>query len=488
MATRTTEALPGGHRLEPGNVLMGKYRVERILGEGGMGIVVAARHLHLDDLVAIKFLLPELVREPEVVARFQREARAAVRIKNEHVVRVFDVAILDTGEPCMVMEYLEGQNLAERLADQGALPIEQAVEFLLHAVEAIAEAHSLGIVHRDVKPANLFLVTHPDGTESVKVLDFGISKATKNLGSGPNLSLTRTRSSMGSPLYMSPEQIASPRDVDARADIWALGVTLFELLTGQPPFQGETLFETQTKIVTHPAPSLCELRPEAPAALQAVVDRCLQKKAEDRYASVGELAVALGDFGPGRARHSVERVSRLLQVGAPSSTERESAARLSEAGAAGPAVPGRSARVRTEGTWGQTARPPSPKRTALVGAAVAASVVFLTLALVGWWILGGRRAAVSVDSSAPPVVAAPIRQSDAKPAQSAELAVAAAPAAALASSSSQISIAPPRGARSIKVAPPGPLRDKGAPSPAPAGSRAPAAPSAAPVDLYGDRR
>src|SRR5580693_7216018 len=170
---------------------------------------------------------------PEYVARFEREARTAVKIKSEHVARVIDVGQLESGSPYMVMEYLEGEDLQGWLEKQGRLPIERAVDFLLQACEAIAEAHAMGIVHRDLKPANLFCIRRPDGTLSIKVLDFGISKA-----AGASMGMTSTQAVMGSPLYMSPEQMGSSKGVDARSDIWALGVILFELVTGRVPFDG----------------------------------------------------------------------------------------------------------------------------------------------------------------------------------------------------------------------------------------------------------
>src|SRR5260221_13900920 len=237
-----------------GDVLAGKYRVERILGVGGMGVVVAARHVQLDDKVAIKFLLPEMLGNPEAVGRFAREARAAVKIKNEHVARVTDVGTLENGAPYMVMEYLEGGDLAAWIQQRGALPIEQAVEFVLQACEAIADAHGLGIVHRDLKPANLFCIRRSDGQLSIKVLDFGISKVTGLAGSGPGMSVTKTAAVMGSPLYMSPQQMQSSRDVDSRTDIWSLGVILYELIAGKVPFSGESLPDGGIQIATQPTP------------------------------------------------------------------------------------------------------------------------------------------------------------------------------------------------------------------------------------------
>src|SRR5882724_4843576 len=213
-----------------GDVLAGKFRIERVLGVGGMGMVVSAMHIHLDERVAIKFLLPEALSNGEAVARFGREARAAVKIRSEHVARVTDVGALDTGAPYMVMELLRGQDLSQLLRDQGALSVHLAVLYVLQACEALAEAHAIGIVHRDLKPANLFLTSRADGSPCVKVLDFGISKVTSASGSGSDMGMTRTQSIMGSPLYMSPEQMASSRDVDQRADIWAVGCVLYELV------------------------------------------------------------------------------------------------------------------------------------------------------------------------------------------------------------------------------------------------------------------
>ena len=247
-----------------GDVLAGKYRVERVLGQGGMGVVVAAHHLQLDEKVALKFLLPEALGNPEALARFEREARAAVKIKSEHVARVSDVGRLDSGAPYMVMEYLEGGDLQAWLIERGPMPVEQAVEFVLQACEAIAEAHALGIVHRDLKPANLFCVRRADGLLSVKVLDFGISKVTAP-GAGDS-SMTRTSAVMGSPLYMSPEQIQSSKRVDARSDVWSLGVILYQLVSGQTPFDAEEVMELAVKIATGEPARLQAARPDVPAA------------------------------------------------------------------------------------------------------------------------------------------------------------------------------------------------------------------------------
>ncbi len=294
-----------------GDILAGKYRVERVLGIGGMGVVVAAHHIQLDEKVALKFLLPEALGNAEAVARFAREARAAVKIKSEHVARVSDVGTLPNGSPYMVMEYLDGGDLAAWIKQRGALPVEQAVEFVLQACVAVADAHVLGIVHRDLKPANLFCVRRSDGQLTIKVLDFGISKMadTSGLAAG---SVTRTSSLMGSPLYMSPEQMRSSKDVDALTDIWALGIILFELMTGQPAFVAETVTELAIKVASEPTPAIRSLRAEVPPALEAIVSKCLEKDRRRRFANVAELANALAPFGPKRARTSVDRISGII--------------------------------------------------------------------------------------------------------------------------------------------------------------------------------
>jgi serine/threonine-protein kinase len=313
-STFDRESDPG---VRPGDVLAGKYRVERILGVGGMGVVVAAHHIQLDEKVALKFLLPDALQNPEALARFEREARAAVKIKNEHVARVSDVGKLDGGSPYMVMEYLEGSDLSALLEKQGPLPIDRAVDFVLQACEAIAEAHALGIVHRDLKPANLFCIRRRDGGLCIKVLDFGISKVTPagGVGSGSrDMGMTKTTTVIGSPVYMSPEQMQSSKGVDERTDIWAIGVILFELLTGRVPFNGQTVTELAIHVATEPTPGVNALRMDVPPALEAVVARCLEKGRERRYQNVSELASALVDFGSKQARVSLERIQGMLGV------------------------------------------------------------------------------------------------------------------------------------------------------------------------------
>ena len=300
----------------PGTVVAGKFRIERVLGEGGMGIVFSAHHLHLGRLVAIKLLKPEALAHPDIVTRFGNEARSSSRIQSEHVARVLDVGALDSGEPYMVMEYLEGSDLAKYVRQRGPLPIEEAVDHLLQACEALAEAHVAGIVHRDLKPANLFLTRRADGSNCVKVLDFGISKASLAGDQPAAQNLTQTSSVLGTPGYMAPEQLRSSKHVDPRTDVWALGVILHELLTGRLAFQGSTVPEVYAAILASPPEPLRSVRPDAPPQLEAIILRCLEKDATRRFSSVGEFAMALAHFASPAGRLSAERIGRITGVSA----------------------------------------------------------------------------------------------------------------------------------------------------------------------------
>jgi eukaryotic-like serine/threonine-protein kinase len=310
--------------MQAGELLAGKYRIEAVLGEGGMGRVVAAVHEQLQQRVAVKFLLPEALRHPEAVKRFLREARAAVKLRSLHVGRVIDVGTLDGGEPYMVMEYLDGNDLHGELQRHGQLAPAIAVDYVLQACEAIAEAHALGIVHRDLKPANLFLTRGADGSPLVKVLDFGISKAAP---SDPDFNMTRTQAVMGSPGYMSPEQLRSTRDVDARSDIWAIGVVLYELVSGGKPFRSDTFSELCLKVAMDPPAPL--VVPGLPDGLALVILRCLEKNAEDRWANLAELAAALAPYGPGHSHAAADRIARVLSVSPSPASYSETAAAAS---------------------------------------------------------------------------------------------------------------------------------------------------------------
>jgi eukaryotic-like serine/threonine-protein kinase len=283
-----------------GDLIAQKYRVESVVGRGGMGVVVAARHVQLDQVVAIKLLtLPtDEDRRDEAIARFLQEAKAAARLRNDHVVRIYDVGQLDNGLPFMVMELLNGQDLGSMLDQRGALPEAEAVDYVLQACAGIAEAHHMGIVHRDLKPTNLFVSRRSDGLPLVKVLDFGISKQLSDPDAdGAAASFTNTRTLMGSPNYMSPEQIRDARRVDVRTDIWALGIILQELITDAPVFHGESFPGICAAIVADPPMPVRTMRPDVSPALEQVIQRCLQKPADGRFQSVDELALALTPLG-----------------------------------------------------------------------------------------------------------------------------------------------------------------------------------------------
>jgi len=301
--------------VKEGDVLAAKYRIEKVIGVGGMGVVVSAMHLELDQRVALKFLLPHAATNEELVGRFVREARASVKLKGTHVAKVLDVGRMDDGRAYIVMEYLEGRDLgAELKAGGDQFPIEDAVSWMLQACEGLAEAHALGIVHRDLKPGNLFLTRSADGRALVKVLDFGISKSI-NPNSSDMLSLTKTEMLLGSPLYMAPEQMRSSKYVDERSDIWALGAIAYELLTRRVPFEAETLLDLCFKVAQEGCPPVHELRPEVPVALSDVVMRCLEKDPEVRWDDIGALATALEAFAAPADRGSAARTIAILSAG-----------------------------------------------------------------------------------------------------------------------------------------------------------------------------
>jgi serine/threonine-protein kinase len=297
--------------LQPGTVLADKYRVERVLGRGGMGVVVAARHLRLEQTVAIKLLQTEDVADTVAVERFLREARAAARIESEHVVRVFDVGVLDPSVPYIVMEYLSGTDLSDRETCATATP-RDIVDWVMQACEAVAEAHAHGIVHRDLKPANLFLAKRLAGPPIVKVLDFGLAKAPPSDATHGPAWQTQSFAVMGTPRYMSPEQMRSAKQVDERTDIWAMGAVLFELLAGKPAFDAQSLAELCAMVASDPLPSLRALRPEVPEGLERVVGWCMEKRPEDRPRTMAELAEALVPFGSSLSASSADRIRSVL--------------------------------------------------------------------------------------------------------------------------------------------------------------------------------
>lgn len=280
-----------------GQTLASQYQIERLLGEGGMGVVYEATRIGSSERVALKLMLHDVARSPERVERFKREAHAASLAQGEHVVRILDFGSLPTGEPYIVMDLLEGEDLAQWLAREGKLQLAEAVEMLAQACDAMSSAHRAGIIHRDLKPANLFVTRGASGVAQLKVLDFGLSKLVEGseLGGAP---MTQTSTILGSPLYMSPEQLRSSRDVDARTDLWSLGVIGFELLTGAPPFAFDNVAELCTAVLMRAAPTVRSVCPDVPESVSAIVARCLEKDPDRRFASAEELGQALRASAP----------------------------------------------------------------------------------------------------------------------------------------------------------------------------------------------
>ncbi len=315
-----------------GEVVAGKYVVERVLGSGGMGVVVAAVHRQLGTPVAIKFLLPRGAEREREIARSLNEARAAASITSPHVVRVFDVDVRADGLPFIVMELLAGDTLAERLKN-GPLRVAEAVDYAVEAAEALGAAHARGVVHRDLKPGNLFLANGGEHDESIKVLDFGIAKSlelTAQASAG-----TTGETFVGSPPYMSPEQLTEPSSVDARTDVWSLGAVLYECLTGGSPFSAKSVGEVCARVLQHNPAPVAASRADVPRELEALIERCLAKARAQRPASMLELARALEPFGTDRARQAL----RMLELAAGRRSEQRASELEPNAENAGPAVP-----------------------------------------------------------------------------------------------------------------------------------------------------
>jgi serine/threonine-protein kinase len=302
------DELPAGAP-RPGSIFADRYRIDGVLGVGGMGYVLAATSLDRNERVAIKLLLPNLVTHADTVERFKREGRAAVKIRSEHVAKILDVAELPDRTPYLVIEYLDGSDLAALLERRGRLSHQEAVDHVLQACEAVAEAHAMRTIHRDLKPSNLFLTKTARGEQIVKVLDFGISKMSVENG---GLAMTKTSNMMGSPLYMSPEQLKNAREVDARTDIWAIGVILYELISGKPPFHAESFAELSALVLSGASPWLADAVPEVPAGLADVVSLCLTKDLERRFLNLADFADAIAPFGgPGAAASAARIVATL---------------------------------------------------------------------------------------------------------------------------------------------------------------------------------
>jgi serine/threonine-protein kinase len=306
--------------LQPGQILAEKYRIVRLLGQGGMGAVYEGENVRIRRRVAIKTLHASVSSRSDVVQRFEREAQAAGRIGSEHIVEVLDMGDLPDGTRFMVMEYLEGSTLGERIVKRGRIPPREVVPILAQLLEGLAAAHQAGIIHRDLKPANVFLSAQKAGQgDFVKILDFGVSKFSAL--SGEEMSMTRTGAVVGTPYYMSPEQAKGARNLDARSDLYAVGVILYEAITGQVPFNAETFNELIFKIALESPPPPEQFVPGLDPSFSAIVRRAMAREVGERYQSAGELRAALiawaSDFDRRAAEPSRAPATQVLPMMAP---------------------------------------------------------------------------------------------------------------------------------------------------------------------------
>ncbi|TKD12459.1 serine/threonine-protein kinase [Polyangium fumosum] len=457
--------------VKAGDVIAGKYRVDRVLGVGGMGAVVAAEHTELEQRVAIKFMLEAAAKNEVGKKRFLREAQAATKLRSEHVTRMLDFGTLDDGVPYLVMELLEGKDLDAMIRAVGKLPIEEACEILLQTCEALAEAHGRGIVHRDIKPANLFVTRRADGSPVVKVLDFGIAKH-GDPAAIDGTALTRSNALLGSPMYMSLEQFRAAREVDARSDIWSLGVVLYKALTGGMPFVADSLGSLIMVLMTEDPEPPQRHREELPAELGDVVLRCLQKHPADRFQSVAELADALAPFVPERSQALLDRIHAHL-AGPRDAGSLRPEAPISKSGTTSPGqTTGSSLRKKeasSGGATGEQVSAPTMGKTASEwsqtqpGAAsrsgkwfVLTGLVALLLGIVGTRLFGGREEkAMTAEPPRPPAIEAPAAIVTVAPVSSVSVTAAPAPTPETTAAPPSTSAAPAASVAAPKVAAPG---------------------------------
>lgn len=431
-----------------GDVLVQKYRLERMLGAGGMGVVYEATQIELDRRVAIKLLRPESGENETTIARVLVEARATARLQSPHVAKLLDVGRLENGAPFLVMELLQGKNLSEVLLADGPRNVSVAVKYVLETCEALAEAHRASIVHRDLKPANLFLTRDTYGQPCIKVLDFGISKIL-DANLAKNVMLTDSRALIGSPAYMSPEQMRSARDVDQRTDIWSLGAVLFELLTGRLVWTGQSLSELCAQVTRDPSPTLSQTCPGIAPELSAIVARCLEKDPANRYQDVADLALALRPFARPEDRETVVRVLQLA------GRLTETSVKSTEVPASASHAPGSSISRTLEASVVTASKP----RTGFLKWPLVATLVLGCLGVAISLLLGGTRlkapAAVSrndasalANATAPAVAALNVASSQAEQASTPAQPSQSASVSASPSASAQAAIAMHRRAQS----------------------------------------
>jgi serine/threonine-protein kinase len=439
--------------LTVGTTIDGRYVVDAILGEGAMGIVVSAKHVHLGERVALKFLRYRAQSaDDDFRSRFKREAKVSAMLRNEHVTRVIDVGIWRDRVPYMVMDYLAGTDLRRLLKEEGPLPIARALDLVAQLCVGISEAHAKGVVHRDLKPSNIFVVQRPDGSDLVKILDFGISKWTA--GEAELDELTKTGIVLGSPKYMAPEQLVGSSEVDARADVWSIGAILYQLLGGKAPFDFPTFTRLFAEVSSgRPPPSLSALRPEVPPALEAVVMKCFERNPANRVQNVADLAGDLLDAV--QAPFAAELRQRIESTLSPASGEIPITSDEPPPLKTGSMSPTLAEGNRPSITpTGQVvpSEPPRRRRAPLV---IGALLVTLGGAAV-MFVTRGDRAPVPAQAAAPvaPATSSPVQPPDPSTASPGATAPPAAASSAPSPQTSAATVAPSATSTAVVVAPP----------------------------------